>query len=78
MASAGPRFFCIALSLRMAGAPPETVRDKRIRAVIVAGPHFPSTETPADFWNSLTALSDRSPKTPSTLPQSNPISVSRA
>ena len=77
-ASAGPRFLCLAFSRICAGAPPETILVKRINAIIVAGPHLPSTFMPTDFWNSLTALSVRSPNMPSTRPALNPISVNLA
>ena len=60
-ASAGPRFRCVALSRNCDGAPPETIFVKRRRAIIVAGPHRPSTLIPAERWNSLTADSVRSP-----------------
>ena len=39
----------MALSRKIFGVPPATVRVKRISAVSVAGPQIPSTLTPADF-----------------------------
>ena len=38
-----------ALSRSAAGAPPETILVRRSSAMIVAGPHLPSTLTPTDF-----------------------------
>ena len=76
-ASAGPLIARLALSRRRVGAPPETVFNNLIKDIIVAGPQTPSTFTPTDFWNSLTAPSVRGPKTASTRPQSKPISISR-
>ena len=61
LASAGPRFLCVALSRIREGAPPETIRLKRSRPIIVSGPHFPSITNPAERWNSFTADSERGP-----------------
>ena len=76
-ASAGPRFSRSAWARNSVGAPPVTVRIRRIRPIIVPGPHIPSTLTPIDFWNSLIAPSVSGPKIPSTRPGLKPISTKR-
>ena len=48
-ASAGPRFLCETSSRNRTGAPPLTIVVNRSNAIIVAGPHLPSTVTPTDF-----------------------------